>query len=93
MSNLSNILFEIGEILSSWNILEVGHKPKLRYDPKKKENSKFWNDKKKTLVDSDKGSWFDQPSTSQIQGEESREAQRGAPLYFSFAHRSKTGTL
>ena len=37
-------------------------KIKAKTVPKKKKSGKFGDEKKKILADSDKGSWFDQPS-------------------------------
>ena len=42
----------------------VGHKPanQSQIRPQKKEKSKLSDEKKKNLVNSDKGSWFERPS-------------------------------
>ena len=37
-------------------------KTKAKTGPKKKKSAEFGDEKKKILADSDKGSWFDQPS-------------------------------
>ena len=37
-------------------------KTKAKTGPKKKKSGEFGGEKKKILADSDKGSWFDQPS-------------------------------
>ena len=37
-------------------------KTKAKAGPKKKKSGEFGGEKKKILADSDKGSWFDQPS-------------------------------
>lgn len=48
-------------------------KTKAKTGPKKKKSGEFGDEKKKIIADTDKGSWFDQPS--QIGEEKSGDEQ------------------
>ena len=43
-------------------------KSKVKPGPKKKKIDEFHRDKRKNLAESDKGSWFNQPSESEADG-------------------------